>query len=287
MDNKLQTFIKVYELKSYTQAAETLHLTQPAVSQQIKKLETQFDCKLVNTNGGKMEFTEYADILYQYAKANAQQIDTLHQNIALKKQKVSFGMTLSIADYYFPDELGSFLVESSHESEIVIGNTEELLELMKIGQLDAALIEGSYDRKYFDGIAYRQEPFIAVASAKEQLDKEPIDLQDLFNRSLLIREEGSGTRKILEDWLFLENESVHSFKHIVEVANFVAIKNMLLNDNCISFMYEGVARQEIKSGKLRKMEIESFNLQRSFHFVTPKNQLHPLIDVLRSKCIKL
>ncbi|MEG0327165.1 MAG: LysR family transcriptional regulator [Erysipelothrix sp.] len=287
MDNKLQTFIKVYELKSYTKAAETLHLTQPAVSQQIKKLEAQFDCKLVNTRGGKMEFTEYADILYQFAKANAQQIDTLHQNIKLKKQKVSFGMTLSIADYYFPDDLGAFLVESSHESEIVIGNTEELLELMKIGQLDAALIEGSYDRKNFEGIAYRQEPFIAVTSSKAQFDKDSLDLEDLFNKSLLIREEGSGTRKILEDWLFLQNESVHSFKHIVEVANFVAIKNMLLNDNCISFMYEGVARKEIKSGKLRKMEIESFNLQRSFHFVTSKNQHHPLIDVLKSKCIKL
>lgn len=285
MDSKLQTFIKVYELRSYTKAAEALHLTQPAVSQQIKKLESHFDCVLVDTEGGKIEFTDYADILYQYAKANAQQVETLHQNIAMKKQKVRFGMTLSIADYYFPNELGSFLVESSHESEIIIGNTEELLDLMKVGKLDAALIEGSYDRKLFDGIAYRQEPFIAVVSAQSTIENKRIGMEELFENSLLIREVGSGTRKILEDWLFLKNESVHSFYHIVEVANFVAIKNMLMNDNCISFMYEGVAREEIKAGKLKKMEIDSFNLQRSFHFVTPKNLHHPLLDILKSKCI--
>ena len=110
IDIKLKTFIEVVDCKSFTRAAEHLHLTQPAVTQHIKQFESQ---------------------LYKVAIP------------------LTIGSTLSIADYYLPEILGQYLTSSSQRCQIYVNNTQTLVQKMIDGEVDCAFVEGQFDPQLF------------------------------------------------------------------------------------------------------------------------------------------
>jgi len=275
LDFRIDTFLEVCKLLNYTRAAEALHITQPAVSQQIRFLEEYYDAKLFSYEGRKLKLTEAGRLLLNAATTMKHDEMILGELLKIgKRPKFSFGATLTIGDYVMPEKIARYL-ELHPEAEItmLVDNTETLLKNIDIGALDFAVVEGYFHKAEYDYRVYSREHYIAVCSGSYVFENTPESISDLFNSRIILREQGSGTREILERYLEERNCSVQDFQQITEIGSISAIKSLVCGCYGISFLYEAAVEQELKSGALRQIHLSDFEVYNSFAFVWRKNSI--------------
>jgi len=273
LDMKVDTFIQVVKEKSYTKAAQVLHLTQPAVTQHIHKLEKYYGCKLFKKSGKSFELTQEGRFLYHYCLLQKLNAQAVKDQIKRETKRLKLGATLSIADYYLPKYLVTSIRDQEVPYEILVRNTRDLTDLLLRGEIDCAFIEGDFDHKLFQAHAFETTAFIGVVRNDHPLQS-PVTMDQVFAYPLILREEGSGTRKILEDYLSQKGQSVAQFEKIDQVSSFIMIKSFLEHTHGISFMYEGVCAREIEAGSLRPLIIEDYEVTRTLHFIYPRNSVN-------------
>ena len=273
LDIKIQTFLKVVELKSYTKAAQELSLTQPAVSQQIRKLEDHYGCKLIDISGKGVEMTEQGQALYNYAHFQVANENQLIRQLQKLKSPIRIGATLSIADYYLPDFISGLLKRAETPVSVTVKNTQNILGLLLENELDCAFIEGIFDKNLFTYKEFIKTDFLPIARQDHPLAKRQIKIADVHQYPLILREEGSGTREIYENYLYQLNDSILSAQAVYEISSFGIIKKILAKTDAISFMYQAVAAQEVEKGSLTVLDIEGFEIKRPLYFIYPHNSL--------------
>lgn len=273
LDIKIFTFLKVAEFKNYTKAAMSLNLTQPAVTQHIRKLEEYYNCKLIEIDGKSVNLTEEGGALYNYANfqvANEKQLINRLKNI---ETPLKIGATLSIADYYLPPYLNSYMAKSNELFSLTVKNTKSIIEMLMDNELYCAFIEGIFDKSLFSYYEFCTTKFVPVARKGHPLVGKASNLSEFHKYPLILREEGSGTREIFENYLYQNNDSILSFNKILEISSFGIIKKVLKNSNAISFMYEEVAKQEVEYGELCYLSLKGYLIERPLYFIYPCNSL--------------
>ena len=273
IDIKIFTFLKVAQHKNYTKAAADLNLTQPAVSQHIKKLEEYYDCSLIEIQGKSVKLTEQGKLLYNYANFQNANEEQLINQIKKVETPIKIGATLSIADYYLPYYLSSYLLNHDDLLSVTVKNTETIIDMLLNNELYCAFIEGIFDKSLFDYYEFLNTRFLPVARKGHPLEGLDITISDIHKYPLILREKGSGTREIYENYLYENNDSLLSASKIYEFSSFGIIKNALKNTDSISFMYEEVARYEVESGELSYLSITDFSIRRPLYFIYPSNSL--------------
>lgn len=267
LDAKLTTFLEVARLGSYTRAAESLHLTQPAVTQHIRKLEAHYGQRLTDTSGRSVRLTAAGEQVLGYARLQTANERSLMERLAAGQRPLRVGATLSIADYYLPSSLSRSLASGGLPPHVEVGNTDALLLRMRDGGLDCAFIEGLFDEAAFEASVWRNAAFVAVARAGHPLAGGPCALRELCGYPLLLREPGSGTRAVLESVLFQRGLSPESFQGAAELGGFGLIKAALRATDAVSFMYERVCEAEMEAGRLCKLDVSDFSLVRPLYFL--------------------
>lgn len=270
LDYRARTFLEVYRLRSYTHAATALHITQPAVSQHIRQLEQHYGCVLFAKAGRGIEPTEAGDLLYRALDVMENDDARLRTELdALAaadtaRPPLRFGCTRTVADYVAPRLLAGHLARHPEERILMrTGNTTELVALIDQGDIDFALVEGSFDQKAFDSAVFSREPYIAVAG--EALA--PTRLEDLLDQRLILREPGSGTREILERYLAVRNLSVDDFAGVIEVASIPAIKACVRAGAGISFLYRVAVEEELARGELFDITPDDVSIEHDFALI--------------------
>lgn len=274
IDSKLKTFVEVVDCKSFTQAAIQLHLTQPAVTQHIKQLEIYYNHKLIQNPHKEFQLTNVGHQLYEYAKIQIHNEEIFESQLNKVALPLTIGATLSIADYYLPHILSNYLITSSQYCRIYVHNTKTLVQQMIDGTIDCAFVEGQFDLQLFDYHLFKNERFILVAKKDHPLAQQKVTFQQLLSYPLFVREEGSGTRAILENYLIQSIYDISSFNKIIEIQSMTMIKKMLLETYGVSFLYEGVVSEELKSGELVRLDLENFELIKPMHFIYLRNNLN-------------
>ena len=270
LDYRTHTFLAVYRSGSFTRAAELLHVTQPAVSQHIRQLEAHYGCTLFKKTSRGAEPTDAGRLLYQALDAARNDEVRLRAELdALQGEKnaqlpMRLGCTRTIADYVAPQLLAHHLEQ--HPGEHVLmrtGNTSELVALIDSGEIDFALVEGSFDRKVFESAVFSREPFVAVAASGER----PASIADLLDSRLVLREPGSGTREILERHLAARSLSINDFAGIIELASIPTIKACVAAGAGVSFMYRVAVENELASGTLVDVTPRDFAIEHDFSLI--------------------
>lgn len=273
VDIKMITFLKVVELRNYTKAAEGLNITQPAVTQHIRKLEENYDCKLIEIVGKSVKLTPQGKLLYNYANFQLANEKLLINQLKKVETPMKIGATLSIADYYLPPFLSSYLENYDELVSVTVKNTRLIIEMLLKNELYCAFIEGIFDKSLFYYDEFCTTKFVPVARKNHPLEGTKASIKDIHQYPLILREEGSGTRKIYENYLYQNNDTIHSAIKVQEISSFGIIKKVLKNSNSISFMYEEVAKREVERGELSYLSIKNFSIKRPLYFVYPKNSL--------------
>lgn len=273
VDSKIETFLKVVEYRSYSKAALALNLTQPAVSQQIKRLEEYYACQLIEIRGHSVNLTPQGEALYHYAHLQFANEEQLLSQMAKVKPVIQVGATLSIADYYLPPYLGPYLAEQGELPSLTVKNTKIIIDMLLHNELYCAFIEGIFDKSLFSFREFCTTRFCPVARRGHPLANKNIRIEEIHKYPLLLREQGSGTREIYENYLYQNNDSLLSSKSVHEISSFGVIKQVLRSTDAVSFMYEKVASKEVERGELSYLEIEGFHIERPLYFIYPGNSL--------------
>lgn len=278
LDHRIDTFLKLCEIRNYTKTAEILSVTQPAVTQHIKFLEEHYGKKLFFYTGKNLELTDAGEILRKNAmtmKVNSEKLKYTISQEKLDKKEVKFGATLTIGEYYMPEVLSKLIKNHpEYRLKMDVGNTQNLLTKLQHGELDFALIEGIFNKQKYETRLISNEEFVCVASSNFiNKAEEKYALSELFEKRLILREKGSGTREILEQLLLEKNTGIDNFKDKLELGNMNVIKNLVGEDFGITFLYRIAAQKDIEEGKLVEVEINDFKPKREFNFVFLKNSL--------------
>ncbi len=275
IDNRLETFLILCETQNYSLTAKILNITQPAVSQHIKHIEDYYGINLISQKGKKFALTEEGITLQEYAKAlkaNSERIKPMLQRIKSQNKPLNFGATLTIGEYTLPPILAKLFAEDPElQISMVVENTTILQKMLYDGTIDFVLLEGHFNKEEFQSKLISKEQFICLCSPENSLSEKPVDIEELLNQNLILREKGSGTRDILESALYNQNLSINSFNRKIEIGNMHAIKNLCHENIGITFMYKEACKKELADGFLKQISIRNFDVTHSFSFVYLKN----------------
>lgn len=277
LDFRLETFKTLCAAKSYTKTAQILHITQPAVSQHIKFLEEYYGTKLVEFQGKNFNLTTAGEDLAAYIAVLATDSKKIKERLgkgSTPQKHLRFGATLTVGQYILPPILEKFYhQEPNCKITMPVENTQHLLGKLDTGEIDFAIIEGYFDKNVYDHQVLQLENFIAVSSPKHPLAKGNVQIKDLLEYNIIIRESGSGTRDVLEHILAEHHLSVTDFKQIMEIGSFKTITDLVVANIGITFVYEAVVQEHLKCGSLQKLKVENFQTKREFNFVYLKNSI--------------
>ncbi|MBS5581111.1 MAG: LysR family transcriptional regulator [Caecibacter sp.] len=279
LDFRIFTFLCVCRHMNYTKAAAELHITQPAVSQHIRYLEKEYQTKLFEYQGKHLELTQSGMELLNAA------VTIRHDDIMLKEriqelkrntQVVAFGATHTIGEFMIVDKLAEFL--QAHNDVTVrleIADTKQLLSKLDAGEIDFCIVEGFFEQRPYETLLFSQEPLIAVCSQNFEVS-EKVQLMDLLQKRLIVREKGSGSRDLMEHCLAEYSLTLEDFPNACEVGSPQAVKSLVCHNAGFSFFYEKAVQKELASGELRKINIEGFETKHAFTFLWRKGSMYSL-----------
>ena len=268
LDYRILTFLKLCETMNYRITAEELNMTQPAVTQHIHYLEEEYKCKLFIYNRKKLEKTNQAILLEEYARSAYYNEIYLKRKIKSEnKIKINIGATKTIGEFVIGEKIKKLVKNEKYDISLTIDNTEKLIKLMELNKLDFILVEGIFNKDKYGYKLYKKDEFIGICSKNHKFNGKSIKFEELFEEDIIIREEGSGTRGIFEQFLSENSFSLEFFKKKITINNFNLIKE-LVSTNCgISFVYNSVVNKNDEIGKFYfKNKIE-----REFNYLYLKN----------------
>ena len=269
MDSKLHTFLTLCHTMNYRIAAEQLHLSQPAVTKQIQALEQALQTKLFHYDGHALHKTEACLILERFAISQQYQFEELQLAIADKKRfNLRIGATKTIGDYVLIDAIKEYLSDPSHELSLMVDNTMHLLQMLDENQLDFAVMEGAFSKTKYDSYLLRMEPFVGICAKNSPLCGQHISIEELLKQTIIVREKGSGTRRIFEERLAAVGYELSDFYREVSISSFVAIKALVAAGIGISFLYNSVVAKENDIGTFT---VDGITEPHPFHVVYTQN----------------
>ena len=278
LDFRIETFLTVCRTMNFTTAAKQLNITQPAVSQHIHFLEEQYGIPLFIYQNKRLFLTESGDLLRKRLltmKNDEKAIKEELKSSRLETESLSIGVTMTIGEYAIVDKLSDFLTRHPKTNiHIHYGNTSQLLHLLDNGRINLAIVEGNYPKENYTRKKYSTEDYIAVCAASHSfLAGHPHTLSDLVQERLLLREEGSGTRNILEQSLIARGLRISDFSHYAEIENMHTIISLLKKDCGISFLYKIAVEDELHSGVIKEIPLDDFRMQHDFDIIWEKQSI--------------
>ena len=142
------------------------------------------------------------------------------------------------------------------------------------GTIDFALVEGFFKKSEYDYQKYSDENYIGVCSPDYQFHETPETVENLFQERILLREEGSGTREVLERWLDSQNLSIRDFRQTMEVGSLQTIRELTKAGCGITFLYEAAVKEELKDGTLQKIPLKDFHVLHEFAFIWRRGSIY-------------
>ena len=268
IDYRLETFLSVCDTLNYRKTAEQLHITQPAVTQHIQHLERLYGCKLFIYENRRLRPTSSAAILEKYARTmQINEADLLRTLRGSRISCLNVGATKTIGACMISAYAESFLSKGERELNLIVDNTQHLLRLIDCGKLDFALIEGSFDKPQYGYTLLSREPFVGICAENHPFAGRSVTVAELLEQTLICREEGSGTRAILENRLLDYNESIAHFRRKICISSFPIILDFVKKGIGISFVFEVLSKQN----QLSVFTLEGSPIEREFNVVYPKN----------------
>ncbi|MEG1887011.1 MAG: LysR family transcriptional regulator [Oscillospiraceae bacterium] len=274
LDFRIETFLTLCDTMNYTKAALRLNLTQPAVTQHIKYLESFYQTPLFVYNGKKLYKTPKGELLELYAKSIRHSVQKINQMMKSPDGAVShihIGATKTIGEYVIAEKINRYLEDGNKNLSLTVDNTGRLLKLLEEGKLDFALIEGTFDKSRYAYQLFREEEFIGICAKTHRFANREIAIEDLFSESIILRESGSGTRDILEQFLNEHSFSIDCFQKQTEISNFYVIKRLVGRNIGISFVYRSV--MVATDCDIAAFSIKKLPVVRELNYVFLKNSM--------------
>lgn len=280
--HQLHTFYTVAERGSFSAAAQTLHMTQPAVTMQIQALEERFGAKLLHRSAKKLELTEAGRVLLPQARKAIElmrETDALMTAHAVQlKGQLKFAASLTIGEFVLPRLLGPFLKTYPNLSlSMRIINTTEIIEEIENHGLAFGLVEGRAEGPGLLAEPVMNDELVLVVPAGHPFaERRDVELAEVLKEPMVLRETGSGTRQVMEEELVRQGASPSDLRVVSDFGSTGAVKSAVEAGLGLSFLSVWTIRHEVALGLLAPVKIRGVAFRRQFYAVRQLSSDLPL-----------
>jgi DNA-binding transcriptional LysR family regulator len=271
--HQLQVFAKVVQTKSITKASEELFMTQPAVSIQLKNFQDQFDIPLTEIIGRSIKITDFGFEIYEMAEKIISEVHAINYKTLSFKGLLSGRLKIGVVStgkYVMPYLLTDFVKENqSIELTMDVTNKTKVIESLSNGEIDFALVSILPDKLLVNEEIILDNELYFVANAQFKNDKQKLSKEELQNNALIFREEGSATRKVMEN--YFEKKNIRATKKI-ELTSNEAVKQAVIAGLGISIMPLIGIRNEIKNKRLKIIPSSGLPIKTKWRLIWLKNK---------------
>ncbi len=274
----LEVFCKIVELRSFSRAAEAVLLTQPTVSGHIKGLETELGLRLFDRAGKTVTPTRAGEILYGYARRilalreEAQQAINEHKGGL--KGHLALGASTIPGAYILPSVVAAFKREHPEVTiSLHISGSRDIVRGVIDGTCEVGMVGARFEegRVHYEPFA-QDELVLAVQAAHPWASRSMVRLTELAGQPFIMRERGSGTRKVMEQALIDHAVDPDSLRVVLEVTGNEAVRQALKAGAGISVISRRAIEDEIRHKMVAALRLQGVRLVRDFFLVTHKSR---------------
>ena len=293
-DRRLQVFHTVARLLSFTKAAETLHMTQPAVTFQVRQLEEYFNTRLFDRTHNRISLTEAGARVYQYSDKIFELYSEMENAVREMTGEISGSLTIgastTIAEYMLPALLGDFRAKYPEVSiHLKVSNTDGIVSMVENNTIDLGVVEAPVSNKNLVVDECRRDNLVAIVPpGHPKADLKKITLDDLLEYPFICREEGSGTREVIAEYMNSSPDCSACMNVAMELGSPEAVKGAVEAGMGISVVSNATIQKELRLGTLVAIELDP-PLERPFSFVHQKQKfrvrvMEELLEFARAYC---
>jgi DNA-binding transcriptional LysR family regulator len=276
-DRRLQVFNTVAKLLSFTKAAETLHMTQPAVTFQVRQLEEHFDTRLFDRTHNRISLTEAGQRVYEYSTRILGTYSEMENAVRELTEEINgvivIGASTTIAEYMLPALLGDFKAIYPNVSvRLKVSNTDGIVNMVEANIIDLGVVEAPVNEKNLEVEICRHDELVMVVKPDHELAKlSKVSASKMTEYPYICREEGSGTREVILDYLQNYGLSSNDLNIIMELGSQESIKGAIESGMGISILSQATINKELQLGTLVAVPLEP-RLERPISFVYKKQK---------------
>jgi DNA-binding transcriptional LysR family regulator len=277
-DRRLKVFHTVARLLSFTKAAEELHMTQPAVTFQVRQLEEYFNTRLFDRTHNKVSLTPAGERVAEFAERIFDLYAEMESGVRDLTGEISGALTIgastTIAEYMLPALLGEFKNQYPDINlRLKVSNSEGIVSMVEHNVIDLGVVESAVNNKNLIVEVCHEDQLVLVAAPDHELVKRggKVNASDIVRYPFVSREEGSGTRDVVMQYLMEHNVSPGDMTFSLELGSPEAIKGAVEAGMGITILSRSIIGKELKLNMLAELPLDP-PLVRPFSFVRQRQK---------------
>lgn len=282
LDSRMKTFMVVAERKNFSRAADYLRISQPAVSIQIQQLEDTLGVKLFKRYEKEITLTPAGKVLLDYAQRISVLADEATREINRLQNEVRgslrLGATLTIGEYLLPAIMGAFKQKFPEVDFLLeVENTQTIENMLSQHEIDLALVEGPItNKRLIEQEFMTDEMLVLFAPGHRWAGRDIVSWDEFTKEKLILREPGSGTRKVIENAVTGMGKKLGELNVFMEMGSTQAIKALVKENLGVTVLSKLTVQEELAAGSLKAAALEGCSLKRTFRFLLFKEQVPSL-----------
>lgn len=286
--HQLLVFLKITETKSITRASEELHLTQPAVSIQLKKFQDQFDIPLTEVVGRQLYVTDFGKEIALAAEKILNEVQAINHKTMAYKGQLSGRLKISVVStgkYVIPYFITDFIKEhNAVELELDVTNKAKVIKSLQNNDVDFSLVSLLPENLEVEKIDLMENKLYLVGNKEFKFSDTQNDKSIIENIPIIYREKGSGTRQVMEQ--FLESNKLQLVKKM-ELTSNEAVKQALIAGLGCSIMPLIGIKNELNNADLHIIPIMGLPLKSTWSLIWMKQKNHsPVAEAFKKYLIE-
>jgi len=289
---QLEIFSKVVELGSFSRAADAVFLAQASVSERVATLENMIGTRLLDRLGRQVIPTRAGELLHKHALLLLDMKRTtsleMQDFLGLKRGEIHMGGSTIPGEYILPGVIHAFRDKYPLMSVILtIGDSREMESHVLAGNLELGIVGSkSSHRSLIVNELWEDELVLAVPAGHRWAKKREITVRELAEEPFIIRETGSGTLKIMDDYLRASGlEGIQSLEIAARLGTSTAVKEGIKTGLGISILSVRALNTELKTGILKALKLKGLSMSRKFYLIRDRRRTasplcHAMIDFL-------
>ncbi len=293
-DRRLQVFYTVARLLSFTKAAETLHMTQPAVTFQVRQLEEHFNTRLFDRTHNRVTLTEAGRKAFEYAEQifelYAQMENSVKELTGDVSGALTMGASTTIAEYMLPSLLRGFTLEYPDVNlRLRVSNTEGIVSMVENSMIDLGVVEAPVSNKNLLVEVCRIDQLVVIVPPNHPIaGRSSISMEEVLRYPFICREEGSGTREVIMDYMTQQGLDKNSLNVCLELGSPESVKGAVEANMGVSIMSRVTIDKELSLKTLNCVHLDP-PLERAFSFVRQRQKfrlraMEELLSYARNYC---
>jgi DNA-binding transcriptional LysR family regulator len=278
---QLEIFCKVVELRSFSKAADAVFLAQASVSERIANLEKIIGAKLLDRLGKKVLPTKAGEILYKHGVLLLDMKRTasleLEGFLGIKQGKISIGGSTIPGEYILPKVLNDFHQKyPSISVELTVADTREIGDHVRDGRLELGVVGSKESNKYFIYHELWLDVLVLAVPANHRWAKlKSISIKDLSSEPFIAREMGSGTLRIIDQYLDnIQPNFSQSLNIVARLGTSTAVKEGIKSGLGVSILSSLALNTELKAGLLKTIKVKGLPIMsRRFYLIRDKRRI--------------